>query len=143
MLPQILSYCLEMAQFNGIFSSIIVFSSKVHKKSLHGLHPCLFIHSLCADCWRSKGEQDISSLVNKYSRFWLDWALCSLACGCQKGRRSWVHKLVFFLNLWLVIAYKIHTFCLVEEFDTMAQNHPIKENTNIRWYLWRARHRVK
>lgn len=31
----------------------------------------------------------------------------------------------------IVIAYKKHTFCLVEDFDEMASNHAIKENFNI------------
>ena len=54
-----------------------------------------------------------------------------MARGCREAGRLALTSLFPFLIDVIVITYKTHTFCLVEEFDEMAPNHPIKENLNI------------
>ena len=132
--------CLDMDQ---LVSSMSHFSSKVHKSVfVAGLSPLLF-HSLskyllrtvsvlgAADRRRVNKTQSQSQcqaasiVVKRHSRFWLNWDLSSTVHGCRT-RASWIAELGV-----IVIAYKKHIFCLMEDFDEMASNHAIKENFNI------------
>lgn len=139
---QLLLLCLDVDQFHGIFELSEPSQLQSPWKGSAWLYILIcsfsqqtFIEdTFCAGCWRQKGEQDTdrtgpntqtaSSLVEKSSRFWLDWAPYSLARGCQRGRRSCIDELVSFLN-WCN-TYKIHILCLLEDFDEMATTIPLK-----------------
>lgn len=82
-------------------------------------------------CWMNAGDKTMKKTSFQHSqsfqsRFRLDWAPCSLACGCHRGRWSWVHEL-FSIIYEKVITYKMHAFRSVEEFDNMDRRS-IKEN---------------
>lgn len=141
--------CLNMDQF---VSSMSHFSSKVHESVFMAGHSPLLFHSLskyllrtvsvlgAADRWRvnetwSKSQhQTAFVLVERHSRFWLNWDLSSMVHGCRT-RASWIVDLGV-----IVIAYKKHIFCLMEDFDEMASNQAIKENFNISQYLLKDRY---
>lgn len=64
-----------------------------------------------------------ASLVTKYSRFCLDWAL-PIYIGLCLPERSLIHELMSFLCVAVTAcntAYKSYMLCLLEEFDEMAQ----------------------
>ena len=110
-----LLHCLEMDQCNGI-CELNHLSSEVHERSLHGW-TSLFAYSFSKHLLRtvsvldagdkkvnktqdrtSFNTQRVSWLAENHYRFQHDWAQCTMACGCQRGKKSWTDELVSFLN---------------------------------------------